>query len=57
MNVESMNMTIARSAPELVITAQSNAERWPPENKFKVLALMTNFGTDYLNGSMSASRS
>ncbi|MBK4714436.1 MULTISPECIES: hypothetical protein [Tenebrionibacter/Tenebrionicola group] len=26
-----MSMNIARSAPELVINAPNNAERWPPE--------------------------
>nr|WP_318375437.1 hypothetical protein [Enterobacter sp.] len=31
-----MNMTIARIAPKLVITAPNNAERWPPEKKFKL---------------------
>jgi len=31
MSVESMNMTIARIAPELVITAPNSAERCPPE--------------------------
>jgi hypothetical protein len=33
MSVESMSMIIARSAPELVITAPNNAERWLPEKK------------------------
>jgi len=31
MSVEDMNMTIARSAPELVITAPNIAETWLPE--------------------------
>ncbi len=31
MSVQNMNMSIARIAPELVITAPNNAEGWPPE--------------------------
>lgn len=36
MSVQCMSMTTARIAPELVITAPNNAERWPPEKKIKL---------------------
>ncbi|EFL6960253.1 MULTISPECIES: hypothetical protein [Enterobacterales] len=36
MSVQRTNMTTARIAPELVITAPNNAERWPPEKKIQI---------------------